>query len=67
MNTQPSAAYQRALFGAAAALIGVLALYAGLVVSIIGLTVWHGLAHTELFAQGSTAALLYATPCFWAS
>jgi hypothetical protein len=64
MNTQPSAAYQRALFGAAAALIGVLLLYAGLVLSIVALTVWHGMAHTDLFAQGSTAALLYATPLF---
>jgi hypothetical protein len=64
MNTQPTAAYQRALLGAAAALIGVLLLYAGLVLSIVGLTVWHGMAHTAFFARGGTEALLYATPLF---
>ena len=64
MNTQPSAAYQRALFGAAAALIGVLALYAGLVMTLVAITVWHGMAHLDWLRSGTGGFLLYGTPIF---
>lgn len=64
MNTQPTAAYQRALFGAAAALIGVLALYVGLVVALVALTVWHGMAHLDWVRGGTGGFLLYGTPIF---
>ena len=64
MNTQPSAAYQRALFGAAAALIGVLALYAGLVLTLVAITVWHGMAHLDWLRSGTGGILLYGTPLF---
>ena len=48
--------YQRALLGAAVALVGVIALYLGLVGGMISLTVWHLVTHAH-WAQANTSGV----------
>lgn len=62
MNTEPSRDYQRAMFGAAAALIGVVAVYIGFVLGLIAFTAWHAQAHPHWMQRGLGGSLLYVTP-----
>ncbi len=62
MNPEPSRDYQRAMLGAAAALVGVVAVYIGFVVGLIALTAWHAQAHPHWMQRGLGGSLLYVTP-----
>lgn len=62
MNTAPSRDYQRAMFGAAAALVGVVAVYIGFVLALIAVTAWHTYAHPHWMQRGVGGNLLYVAP-----
>ena len=62
MNTQPSRDYQRALLGAAAALVGVVVVYIGFVLGLIAFTAWHATAHPDWMQRGFAGSLLYVSP-----
>jgi uncharacterized membrane protein len=62
MNTQPSRDYQRAMLGAAAALVGVVVVYIGFVLGLIAFTAWHATAHPDWMQRGFAGSLLYVSP-----
>lgn len=62
MNPEPSRDYQRAMLGAAVALVGVVAVYIGFIVALLAFSAWHALAHPDWMQRGLGGSLLYVCP-----